>query len=327
MRAWGGKSIAALAAALLLVVGGVLIALRPWAGDRDPAGPRGPVDTPAAPAETPPPSADPPPGSVSILAAADIGRCDSEHDEATAELVEQFPDATVLIPGDLAYEDGSAEDFERCYDPTWGAFKERTRPAPGNHEYETDDADPYFDYFGRSVGEPGKGWYSFDLGDWHLVALNSNCDDVGCGADSEQVEWLRADLEASEARCTLAFWHAPRFTSGEKHGGTADVQALWQVLLDRDVELVLSGHEHFYERTAPLDARGRVDEENGVRQFVVGTGGGHFYELGDRIPGSEAAVEDTAGVLRMTLHPDGYDWAFLPVPANGDSDAGSAECR
>jgi hypothetical protein len=311
---------AALAGLLLLVLGGVLVALRPWADDRAPAAEAGSGDTAAGSAAT---SA----GSVTILAVGDIGRCDRTEDEATGKLVEQFPEATVLTLGDLAYEDGSASDFARCYDPAWGAFKERTRPVPGNHEYRTAGAAPYFDYFGSSVGEPGKGWYSFDLGEWHLVALNSNCRDVGCGADSEQTTWLRADLEASDARCTLAFWHAPRFTSGARHGGTTQVQALWQVLLDRGVELALSSHEHLYERTAPLDAKGRVDPENGVRQFVVGTGGGNFYGLGRPIPGSEAAIVETAGLLKMTLQANSYDWTFLPVTAGGATDSGSAVCR
>jgi 3',5'-cyclic AMP phosphodiesterase CpdA len=199
--------------------------------------------------------------------------------------------------------------------------------VPGNHEYRTDGAEPYFDYFGSRAGEPGKGWYSFDVGEWHVVALNSNCDDVGCDEGSEQERWLRADLEANDARCALAFWHAPRFSSGGKHGGTKSVEDLWQALLDDGAELVLSGHEHLYERTAPLDAEGNVDEAGGVRQFVVGTGGGEFYGLGERIEGSEAALVDANGVLRMTLQPGSYDWEFLPVEADGPTDAGSAECR
>ena len=295
------------AALLLLAVGGLLVAFRPWA------------DEPTAGTDTPP-------GSVTVLAAGDIGRCDGEDDEATAGIAEQFPDATILALGDLAYDRGSAEEFQRCYDPSWGPFDERTYPVPGNHEYRQSGAAPYFDYFGSRAGEAGKGWYSFDLGDWHVVALNSNCGAVGCEAGSEQERWLRADLEASDARCTLAFWHAPRFTSGTKHGGTRTVQALWQALLDRDVELVLSGHEHLYERTAPLDAQGRVDEENGVRQFVVGTGGGNFYRVGRPIDGSEATITQTAGLLRMTLSPTGYDWTFVPA-GDGETDEGSADCR
>ena len=304
---------AVLVALLLLAVAGVLVAFRPWAGDAAP-------DRRSSAAETTPAR------SPTVLAAGDIARCGSEVDEATAKIVEQFPDATVLALGDLAYDNGSVEDFERCYDSSWGPFKDRTKPVPGNHEYRTDGAAPYFDYFGSSAGEPGKGWYSFDLGEWHVVALNSNCAEVGCQADSEQVAWLRADLEANDARCTLAFWHHPRFSSGEKHGGTKTVQDLWQALLERGVDLVLSGHDHIYERTAPLDATGNVDVANGMRQFVVGTGGGKFYELGKPITGSEAAIVETGGLLKMTLRADGYDWSFMPVGA-GQSDAGSADCR
>jgi acid phosphatase type 7 len=298
-----------IAVVVILVAAGVLAVLRPWEAEEAPS--------PDASAE----------GAATVFAVGDIARCSDDGDEETAEIVETVPDATVLALGDLAYNNGSAEDFEECYDPSWGAFRDRTRPVPGNHEYRTDEAQPYYDYFGSRAGESGKGWYSFDLGEWHIVALNSNCDDVGCDEGSEQEQWLRADLEENAARCTLAFWHAPRFSSGAEHGGTRSVKDLWQVLLDNDVELLLAGHEHLYERTAPLDEDGNVDEQNGVRQFVVGTGGGNFYPLGERITGSEAAIVDVNGVLRMTLEPGGYDWEFVPVEAGADSDTGTGECR
>lgn len=296
---------------LAVVLGVVLVVLRPWA------------DSGRATADDPPPDRD---GGVTIVAAGDIGRCNAEGDEATAALVEGLPDATVLALGDLAYDSGSAEDFERCYDTSWGPFAERTYAVPGNHEYRSAGATPYFDYFGDRVGEPGKGWYSFDLGQWHVVALNSNCEDVGCAEGSEQHAWLRADLAADDASCTLAFWHHPRFSSGARHGGTDDVEDLFQLLVDDRAEVLLTGHEHLYERTAPLDGDGAVAQENGVREFVVGTGGGNFYPVGERIPGSEVVIEDTNGVLRMTLGEDGYDWEFLPVTGDA-ADAGSAECR
>lgn len=300
-------------AVLPVVVGAaVLVALRPWASEGAPA------DEGGAPAGA---------RAVTILAAGDIGRCNESVDEATAQIVERFPDATVLALGDLAYNRGSAEEFEQCFDASWGQFTDRTYPVPGNHEYRTDSAGAYFDYFGDRAGEPGKGWYSFRLGAWHVVALNSNCADVGCEAGSEQERWLRDELEASDARCTLAFSHHPRFSSGREHGGAPEVRDLWYALLDHGVELLLSGHEHLYERTAPLDATGEVAPATGVRQFVVGTGGGNFYELGDRVAGSEAAIVDTGGVLRMTLDRDGYQWEFLPVASDGPSDSGSDECR
>ncbi|MDT0277373.1 metallophosphoesterase family protein [Blastococcus goldschmidtiae] len=289
-------------AALLAIV--AFAALRPWESDE-------PQDEP---------------GTVTVLAVGDIARCGSDADEQTAELVQRYPSAAVLAPGDLAYNSGTAEEFAECYDPVWGQFNSRLYPVPGNHDYGTDDAAPYFDYFGQRAGEPGKGWYSFDLGAWHVVALNSNCFAVACDEGSEQEQWLRADLEADDSRCTLAFWHAPRFSSG-RHDGTRSVEDLWQVLLDHDVELLLSGHEHLYERTAPLDADGAVDESAGVRQFVVGTGGGNFYEIEERMPGSEAAITDALGVLRLSLGEDSYEWDFLPVTEDGTDDRGSDQCR
>lgn len=297
--------VAALVVAVLVIV--AVAVLRPWEV-----------------AESP--DADPAPSTVTVLAAGDIARCNEDGDEATAELIRAEPGATVLALGDLAYNDGTAEEFENCYGPSWGQFDSRTYPVPGNHEYRTDGAAPYFDYWGSRAGEPGKGWYSFDLGEWHVVALNSNCDAVDCDAGSEQEQWLRADLEANDSRCTLAFWHAPRFSSG-RHAGTRSVEDLWQVLLDHDVEVLLAAHEHLYERTAPLDADGAVDESAGVRQFIVGTAGGNFYEFGERIPGHEAGFTDVYGVLRLQLHADSYEWEFLPVTPDGADDAGSDECR
>lgn len=310
----GGRSRTVLVVLVVaLVVGGLVAAFRPWDDRGD-----GP-ETVASPRRSG--------GPVTVLAAGDIAMCNRENDEATAKLIESEPDATVLALGDLAYPDGSAEDFAECFDPSWGSFATRIRPVPGNHEYRTDGAQPYFDYFGSSAGEPGKGWYSFALGDWHAVALNSNCDDVGCDEGSPQETWLRADLEQHSERCTLAYWHEPPFSSGVRHGGTKSVEDLWQALVDYDVDILLASHEHLYERTAPLDADGAVDPEQGVRLFVVGTGGGELYELGERIPGSEAAINDTHGVLKLTLRSGGYDWEFVPTSAGGSTDSGSADCR
>lgn len=265
--------------------------------------------------------------AVTVLAAGDVARCAAQDDEATAELVESQTGAVVLGLGDLAYPNGAVEDFTRCYEPSWGQFSERTYAVPGNHEYRTSDAAPFFDYFGERAGERGEGWFSLDLGSWHLVALNSNCDHVGCRKGSAQERWLRSDLERHAGQCTLAFWHAPRFSSGARHGGTTSVEDLWQALLDHDVEMLLAGHEHLYERTAPLDAEGKVDRSQGVRTFVVGTGGGQLYELAEPVHGSEVAFSDTHGVLRLTLRSSGYDWEFLPGTPGGSTDAGSAECH
>jgi hypothetical protein len=269
----------------------------------------------------------PPSGEV-VVAAGDIADCTSDDDAATAGLVEGMQ-GTVLALGDNAYPRGSAEDYADCYGPTWGRFKGRTRPVPGNHEYYTEGAEGYFGYFGEAAGEPGEGYYSYDLGEWHIVALNSNCREVNCGPASPQTRWLEEDLAANdEGRCTLAYMHHPRFSSGEKHGSTAGgVEQLWEVLYEAGAEAVLSGHEHNYERFAPQDPEGAADPEGGIRQFVVGTGGGKAgYPIVDPIANSEAHT-DADGVLRLTLRPEGYEWRFVPVEGESFTDSGSASCH
>jgi acid phosphatase type 7 len=276
--------------------------------------------------ERPPP---PPSGKV-IVAAGDIADCLSEGDEATAELLEGIGHTTILTLGDNAYPDGSVEDFAECYDPTWGRFQDRTKPSPGNHDYDTEEAEGYFDYFGKAAGNPAEGYYSFDLWAWHLVALNSNCEEVGgCDAPSPQVRWLKADLAANEDKsCTLAYMHHPRFSSGEKHGNTYYVKPLWETLYEARADVVLSGHEHNYERFAPQNPSGRGDPERGIRQFVVGTGGGKdHYPILDPITNSEVHNDDTYGVLRVRLHPKGYGWRFVPVGRARFTDFGSARCH
>jgi hypothetical protein len=259
------------------------------------------------------------------LAVGDIADCASRGDEATAQLVQQLP-GTVLALGDLAYPAGRAEDF-RCYDASWGAFKSRTRPVPGNHEYMTRDAAPYFDYFGAAAGMRGSGYYSFDLGGWHIVAVNSNCSRVrGCGAGSPQERWLRSDLAASTRRCTLAFWHHPLFSSGQ-HGGFRSMRALWDALYAAGAEIVLSGHDHDYERFAPQTSSGGVDTARGIRQFVVGTGGKNYYRLGNPVANSEIRNANTFGVLQLTLLDDGYRWRFLPEAGKSFTDSGSGSCH
>ena len=180
---------------------------------------------------------------------------------------------TVLALGDQAYPAGSTDDYARCYDPVWGRFKARTRPVPGNHDYMTALAQPYYDYFGAQAGPAGRGYYSYDLGGWHLVALNSN---VAYDAASPQVTWLKADLAASSAPCVLAYWHHPLFTSGPD-GSTVGMRDVWRLLYDAGAELVLNGHEHLYERFAPQDPDGRADPALGIREIIVGTGGAVLY--------------------------------------------------
>src|ERR1700720_1140414 len=221
-------------------------------------------------------SAPPAPGKVQtsiLVGAGDVADCkDLSGAEATAKLVEQIP-GTVMVPGDLAYPDGSKENFQ-CYDKTWGRVKSRTRPSPGNHEFHAAGATPYFDYFGSAAGDPKNGYYSYELGTWHIIVLNSECKDVGgCDAGSRQEKGLRADLAAHPAVCTLAYWHKPLFSSGGAHGNELTVKPLWQALYDANADVVVNGHDHDYERFAPQTPDGTADPARGIREFVVGTGG------------------------------------------------------
>jgi hypothetical protein len=260
-----------------------------------------------------------------LLAAGDIGTCQGGGGEATAELVERLP-GTVAALGDNVYENGSADEYANCYAPHWGRLLSRTRPAAGNHDYHSAGAAPYFAYFGDAAGPAGRGWYSYDLGSWHVIVLNSNCAEVGgCGGGSAQWLWLRADLAAHPAACTLAYWHAPRFSSGE-HGPATNMVDIWRVLYDANAELVLSGHDHEYERFAPQDPVGDRDDVRGVRQFVVGTGGGELREVSKAAPNSEELITHTYGVLRLDLYPGRFAWSFLSV-RDATLDSGGADCH
>jgi len=247
---------------------------------------------------------------------------------ATSDLLVGAGLAAVLPLGDIQYDSASLSNINAVYDPTWGRVKSISRPVLGNHE---SGGTGYFDYFngpGASdgpAGARGRGYYSFDVGSWHLVALNSNCARVPCSAGSEQERWLRADLAAHPADCTLAYWHHPRYSSGHD-GSNSFMQPLWAALYEADAEIVLSGHSHDYERFTPLDNDGRPDPARGIRQFVVGTGGAFFTGIGSRIANSEAAQNDTFGVLKLTLHSSSYDWQF--TPAGGlFADSGSGPCH
>lgn len=240
-----------------------------------------------------------------LVGAGDIAGCSSDGDEATAALLDTIP-GTVFTLGDNAYSSGTAEQFAECYHPSWGRHRERTRPVPGNHDYGTPGAAPYFDYFGENAGEPGKGYYSYDLGDWHVIALNSEID---IEAGSEQLAWLAADLAANPATCTVAYWHHPRFSSGS-HGSDSDLRDLWRMLDEAGVDLALTGHDHDYERFAPQDADGNADPD-GIRQFVVGTGGADLRPFDGVEPNSERRIDGTAGVLKLELYEDSYRWTFI----------------
>ncbi len=287
-----------------------------------------------------PPS--PPPERVVVAAAGDIA-CDPADaaflgGAGTAERCRQAatsdqllairPDA-VLALGDTQYESGEASAYQASYQPSWGRFLDRTLAAVGNHEYYASGAAGFYGYFGDAAGSPDQGWFSAELGAWHVVVLNSNCAEVGgCSAGSPQEQWLRADLRASGAdapgACTLALWHHPRFSSGT-HGDETDVRALWQALTEAGAELVLSGHDHAYERLAPMDADGNATPA-GVAQFVAGAGGKSHYAIVTPRPNSAAHDDTRFGVLELTLDPSGYDWAFRPE-GGGAFDAGHADCR
>jgi calcineurin-like phosphoesterase family protein len=261
--------------------------------------------------------AGPPAPPEIFVGAGDIALCtrDGNH-EATAQLLDAIG-GTVFALGDNAYYSGTAEEYRECYDRTWGRHKHRTRPVPGNHEYESPQASPYFDYFGINAGPHGLGYYSFDLGAWHVVALNSN---IPVSAGSNQGAWLRADLAANRALCTLAYWHHPRFSSGQ-HGNQEQMRDFWQIMREAGAEIVLSAHDHVYERFAPQDADGFPDPAHGIRQFVVGTGGARPYAFSSLRPNSEIRMS-TLGVLKLTLSADEYTWEFISVAGPGDFGTG-----
>jgi hypothetical protein len=262
---------------------------------------------------------------VVLVGAGDIARCGRDDDEATAALLDTIP-GTVFTLGDNAYPDGSAADFANCYEPSWGRHTARTRPAAGNHEYQTENAAAYFDYFGAAAGTPGEGWYSYTAGSWHVIVLNSNCSkNGGCGPDDPQATWLRTDLAAHPNTCTLAYWHHPRWSSGE-YGDDTNMQTYWEMLANADAELVLNGHAHIYERFAPMDATGTPDPD-GTREIVVGTGGGGLSGISAVHPQSEVRDNETFGVLKLTLAVGSYDWEFIPVAGRTFTDAGSGSCQ
>jgi hypothetical protein len=271
-------------------------------------------------------TAEPPSGDPVLVGAGDIASSGS-GDSATAALLDNIP-GTVFTVGDNAYPDGTASDFQNYYAPTWGRHKARTRPSAGNHDYHTAGAAGYFGYFGASAGDPAKGYYSYDLGNWHVVAINSNCSQVGgCGAGSPQEQWLRADLAASTQPCTIAYWHHPLFTSGLNHGPSTEMRPITQALYDHNAEVVVAGHNHHYERFAPQDPNGNLDTARGIRHFVAGMGGNSHYGFGIIRANSQARNSDTYGVLKFTLHAGGYDWQFVPEAGKTYSDSGTTACH
>lgn len=257
-----------------------------------------------------------------LVGAGDIAACDNlEGSQQTAKLLDQI-DGTVFTAGDNAYDSGTAQQFQRCYEPTWGRQKARTRPAPGNHDYGSPGAQPYFAYFGENAGPDKRGYYSLDLGAWHIISLNTN---IPVGAGSPQEKWLRDDLAANKAACTLAIWHDPLFSSGP-HGSNTRLRDLWRALYDFGADVVINGHDHDYERFAPQDPDGKA-EPQGIREFVVGTGGAASYPFVLVRSNSEVRRSPVYGVLKLTLHPTSYDWEFISTTGEQPGDSGSADCH
>jgi hypothetical protein len=259
-----------------------------------------------------------PASATVLLAVGDIGTCDDTNDDSVAELAKQLPGAIALL-GDDVYPDGGLADYERCFDPAWGPLRARIHPAQGNHDFESSDASGYYDYFGTAAGTAHEGWYSYDLGTWHVIVLNSDCPSVGgCGEGSPQLTWLKADLQAHPALCTLAYWHHPRYSSGE-HGDDPRTEQLWEALAAAGADLVLSGHDHDYERLAPVD---------GIRSFVVGTGGHSLIAFArPPIRQTELRADDSYGLLALDLGAVGYSWQFVPIPGDELTDHGTAACH
>jgi hypothetical protein len=259
-----------------------------------------------------------------LVGAGDISECTNDHDAETAALLDQTF-GTVVTLGDNVYPDGTLAEFQTCYDPTWGRHKARTRPALGNHDLDTPNGAGYFGYFGAAAGTAPNGWYSYDVGAWHVIVLNSECSHVDCSRAGPEGQWLAADLAAHPNTCTLAIMHHPRFGSSGT-GDAPELQDFWQLLYEAGADVVLSGHQHNYERFDPQSPTGQADPSRGIREFVVGTGGGGLGTPGLPHPNSVVQNGNTYGVLKLTLYSSSYDWQFLPVAGGSFTDGGSASC-
>ena len=266
--------------------------------------------------------------TATLVGAGDIAGCSQErHSSATAKLLGNIG-GSVYTSGDNVQGNGDINEFRNCYDPTWGKYKKRTKPAVGNHEYHTTGARPYFDYFGARAGSPRRGYYSYDLKSWHVVVLNSNCGQVGgCESGSRQGRWLRNDLQNNRSRCTLAYFHHPLQATGT-NTPSPQVRPFWSMLHDRGADVILSGHAHRYERHAPMTPGGKRSAD-GIRQFVVGTGGAdggtEIHE--NQTPNLQVVEVGTPGVLRLSLRADSYAWKFVPIAGKNFTDSGTDRCH
>lgn len=257
-----------------------------------------------------------------LLAAGDIASC-TQGSVLTARILDSIP-GEIIIPGDAAYwRDDQPNPYATCYAPTWGRHKSRTRPVPGNHDVEPAMLKQYFDYFGAAAGQQPGGYYSFDVGEWHVLALNST---IAIDRDSEQGRWIARDLAANGKRCTLAYMHHPRFSSGP-HQRNREVDGAFELLERGNVDVVVSAHDHIYERLAPMRSNGARDDRDGVRQFVVGTGGNGLYRIRAVHRHSQRRQTRVYGVLKLTLRSADYSWEFVPASPTSFRDTGSARCH
>ncbi len=285
--------------------------------------------------------ADASPGGDPVIAAAGDIACDQtknaptpEPDEGpggcrqgtTATLLGTRRFAAILTLGDAQYDSGSLPQFMSSYDKTWGKYDSITRPAPGNHEYDTPHAAGYYAYYGARAGDPHQGYYSYDLGKWHLIALNAECSDIGgCQTGSAEERWLKRDLAAHRSNCTLAYWHQPRFSSGHHHSDPT-YNAFWQDLYAAHADLVLNGHDHLYERFGPQAPNGRATAA-GITEIIAGTGGRSHYQFTKIEPNSQVRNNTAFGILEVGLHPHSFDWRFVPVAGMSFTDRGSRACH
>src|SRR2546421_8599873 len=302
----------------LLVLGAVLVVVTTCRDDRGPAAPTAPTIQPAT-------SVAAASGPVTLVGAGNIAKCGATGDDATAVLLDGIP-GTVFAAGDAAYDNGTLTQYNSCYNLSWGRHKARTQPTPGERDYKTANAAGYFTYFGAAAGDPKQGYYSYDLGTWHIIVLNSGSSSlVPTTATSPQVQWLKADLAAHPARCTLAYWHNPLFDS--KDNPNANIRPLWDVLYAAGVDVVVNAHYAFYERFAPQTPAGVADPVLGIREFIAGTGGALVTPFGTTRPNSQVRNSGTFGVLNLTLGDGSYSWQFVPVAGRTFTDNGTTACH
>lgn len=292
-------------------------------------------DTTAVPPDTTvtPPPPPPPATAVTLVAAGNISKCTNQNDEITAQIIDTMTTATVLVVGNAANPGGLPGDYTNCYDPTWGRFKARTYGVIGNHDYDSlPNGDGFFGYFGQRGGQAGKGFYSFDVGAWHVIVLNTeNATAVPYAAGSEQQTWLAGDLAANAGKkCTMVAFRRTRYYSSATPGGSelTSLASLWSRFAAGGVDVVINSGQYFYERMAPMSATGVRDDASGMRQFNVGTGGESLVSsLPTGVSANSEKLGRDYGVLRLTLRADSYDWRFVSAVGGSFTDSGTGTCH